>query len=84
MKMTMGSTWNAKTTPMGPDLAPSGPNTNWLPASAYSSNALTPALATWKTRPKPVFSTTKAKANCRPRPQSNSEGRMAFRLVEKA
>ena len=27
MKMTMGSTWKAKTTPNGPLLAPSGPNT---------------------------------------------------------
>ena len=27
MKMTMGSTWKAKTTPNGPLFAPSGPNT---------------------------------------------------------
>ena len=34
MKMMMGSTWKAKTTPNGPALTPSGPNTNLLPASA--------------------------------------------------
>ena len=52
MKMTIGSTWKAKTTPNGPLLAPSGPNTNWLPASAYSSMALTPTPMAWKTLPK--------------------------------
>ncbi len=34
MKMTMGSTWKAKTTPNGPRLMPSGPKTKLLPASA--------------------------------------------------
>ena len=43
MKMTMGSTWKAKTTPNGPLFAPSGRRRrNSLPASAYSSMAFTP------------------------------------------
>src|SRR5579871_3193311 len=40
--------------------------------------AATNSLATWKTCPNPVFSTSTAKANCRPRPQNRIRPLIAF------
>src|SRR5260370_401314 len=77
MKMTIGSTWNAKTTPNGPPLVPRGPNRNWLPTSAYPSIAFTPTPMALNTLPKSVRSTRMANRNCNPLPH-NLENELAL------
>ena len=65
---------HAEGTALGAELSP---KTNLLPASAYSSSALTATLATWNTLPTSVFRTRNAKANCSPRPHNSRLGRIA-------
>ncbi len=82
MKITIGSTWKAKITPYGPPFVPSGPNRNWLPTSANSSMAFTPSPIRLKIRPKSVFSTSTAKANCKPMPHRIRRSLISFLCVE--